>query len=83
MLTHSFFIKLPYQHNKINTLLIDTTTITNDKDIAKHAFNHFRGILGQTGSTWATMSSDLWSDQEKVTLEENIQLTSSFTISEI
>ena len=59
------------------------TIIEGDSNLSKHATDYYKNLFGPaTGNTFP-LNEDLWEVIEKVTREDNIELTQPFSESEI
>jgi hypothetical protein len=71
------------QTHIISSLDVDNQPCSDPKLLESHIFSYFKSLMGSKASSKASLSPDVWSDQEKVYCLENDLLIAPFTINEI
>jgi hypothetical protein len=69
--------------NTIFHLEKEGESIDKEDDIIKHATYYYKDLFGPSESPIFSLDPDCWDQNEKITEEENIQLTKPFTDDEI
>ena len=69
--------------NKILSLDIDGNISTSQSEIAQHIQQFYKNLLGQPGTTCATLSPDFWDPSDKLTKIEQQSLEVPFSLDEI
>jgi hypothetical protein len=72
-----------YRKNYIFSLKIDNHVTHNQEQIKNFIVNYYKAILGTESSRTVTLNSNLWDSNEKLIVEQNINLEINFTLDEI
>lgn len=67
----------------MNSVLINKTPTQSITDIKQHVTEYYKGVLGTSGTKYASLSDHFLEEADKVTPHENTILEDPFTLEEI
>jgi hypothetical protein len=82
----SYFFALANQRKRkkcISCLVDDGITLSDNKDMIKHAVGFYKKLFGKEARSNIKLASDFWAEAEKVTPDENLVLEAELSEEEI